>query len=463
MFSEKLKESCGKIRKNSDLYKLLLEETAFLDSMNPTKYQREYHVINDIDGILLCKNCGINPVKWNGKYKTYCSVKCSNSSIDKNVKYQNTLQEKYGVSNISHSKEHQARKRLTNLEKYGAEAPSLVPEILEKRNKTRIKTFSKKFFDKVKNNDKYDYSLVEYKTAHTKVKIICKKHGVFEQSPNNHLNGKGCPKCAHIISLGERQIVEYVKSFGIDVITNSRSIIKPFELDLYVKDLRIAVEHNGLYWHTVDRKYELYHLEKLNLCQNRDIKLIQFWDFEWIEKNEICKSIIKSNLKLNDVIYARKTKVKLVNDVDKISFLNENHIQGNCVSSVNLGLYYENQLVAIMTFNEPTFDEKYDWEMIRFCNKLGINVVGGANKLFKFFQKNYSGTIISYSDKRLFDGKIYEKLEFVKLTVEPPNYFYHKDAEIIPRCDETLLENQNMIDVGWEKVYDCGNDVWVKI
>ena len=61
------------------------------------------------------------------------------------------------------------------------------------------------FIEKAKlvHRETYDYSLVEYTTTKQKVKILCKIHGIFEQAPNNHLNGKGCPKCGDI-SIGTK-------------------------------------------------------------------------------------------------------------------------------------------------------------------------------------------------------------------------------------------------------------------
>lgn len=48
---------------------------------------------------------------------------------------------------------------------------------------------------KKKHGEKYDYSLVEYFGMFKKVKILCKIHGIFEQTPKNHITGKGCGKC----------------------------------------------------------------------------------------------------------------------------------------------------------------------------------------------------------------------------------------------------------------------------
>lgn len=70
----------------------------------------------------------------------------------------------------------------------------------------------KKFNNKHKN--KYDYSLVEYEGCFIKVKIICKEHGIFEQKPNNHLNGQNCPQCAaKKRHFSTRYSLQYVKNY----------------------------------------------------------------------------------------------------------------------------------------------------------------------------------------------------------------------------------------------------------
>ena len=62
-------------------------------------------------------------------------------------------------------------------------------------------------FEKI-HNQEYDYSLVDYKNANTKVKIVCKIHGLFEQIPSEHKNGGGCPKCAGNYLLSQDEVIE---------------------------------------------------------------------------------------------------------------------------------------------------------------------------------------------------------------------------------------------------------------
>lgn len=239
----------------------------------------------------------------------------------------------------------------------------------------------------------------------------------------------------------------------------------------YVQQYNAIIQYTD---HLIDatltqRVYDIMNdIEKPILCQNKNIKLIQFWDIEWIHKKEICKSIIKTNLGVNDVVYARKC---VVNDVDNLSyknFLETNHIQGYVPAKIVKGLYYNDELVALISFGKPRFNKNYEWELLRYCNKLGTNVVGGFSKLFKQCDLN---NIISYSDKRLFTGDIY----FLYLNDSPPNFFFYKGGatlsrmncrryninKILKEYDETKSVHANMNREGWLKVYDCGNSVWV--
>ncbi len=91
-------------------------------------------------------------------------------------------------------------------------------------------------------------------------------------------------------------------------------------------------------------------------------------------------------------------------------FLDENHIQGNCISKYRYGLYYNNELISLMTFGKSRFKDEF--ELLRFCNKLGYNVVGGASKLFFHFLKDHEEIkeVISYADRRWSVGNLYFKL-----------------------------------------------------
>ena len=135
--------------------------------------------------------------------------------------------------------------------------------------------------------NKYDYSKVNYINAHTKVQIICRKHGSFWQTPTNHISQKqGCPKCSHNISKYENEIVEFIQNnITNNIIRNSRKIINPYELDIYLPDYNVAIEFNGKYWHSNKFKKDIikYHQMKINLCNEKGIYLLHIPEEDFIK------------------------------------------------------------------------------------------------------------------------------------------------------------------------------------
>ena len=151
-------------------------------------------------------------------------------------------------------------------------------------------------------------------------------------------------------------------------------------------------------------------MNRHDLCKKHNIDLVHIFASDWKNKNkkEIWKSILKSKLNLNERIYARKCDIRIVSNKESTEFLNKNHLQGNCNANIKLGLYKDNELVSIMTFGKPRNSNKHQYELIRFCNKLNHNVIGGASKLFKYFIKTYNpDNIISYCHMHIFDGELY--------------------------------------------------------
>lgn len=197
------------------------------------------------------------------------------------------------------------------------------------------------------------------------------------------------------------------------------------ELDIFIPNKNIAIEYNGLYWHRDTVKGKNYHLNKLNLCDAKNIRLINIFEDEWINKQAIVKARLKSILGLTPYkIYARKCVVKEITFAEAERFTTKYHLQGSAKSSVNLGLFYRGRLVAVMTFSHSRFNKKYNWELLRYCTVFNFNIIGGAGKLLSFFKQKYVGSIISYADKRWSNGNLYKKLGFTELNDSPPNYWY---------------------------------------
>ena len=179
-------------------------------------------------------------------------------------------------------------------------------------------------------------------------------------------------------------------------------------------------------------------------------------------------------------IFARKCEVLEISDNKLVrNFLDENHIQGFVGSKVKLGLFHEGVLVSIMTFGNlrKSLGQKSEegcYEMLRFCNRLNTNVVGGASKLFKYFiRNNYIKEVISYSDSSRSDGNLYQQLGFNLLHETIPNYYwiingvrkhrfnFRKDNLIKKGADPNKTEIQIMNGNGYYRIFDCGSKKWL--
>lgn len=319
---------------------------------------------------------------------------------------------------------------------------------------------------------KYDYSEVVYKDSQTPVTIICPKHGKFQQTPNNHVQGKGCSKCnCNSVSKPEQKVHDVFPEFE----QSNRVVLGGMELDLLHDNL--AIEIDGIHWHSDKYKPDRYHLYKTNLCAAKGIQLLHFWDVEVENQFDIVQSMIASKLGKTKRIYARKCIIQELDLNTANEFERKNHLQGAAISSVRYGLFHDNELMAVMTFSKSRFNKNYNWELIRFCNKVGYTVVGGADKLFKHFIKNHDGSVISYANKRFSSGNLYVKLGFQLLNSSAPNYWYVKDGAIVfsrNQCqkhklplllgdnfDNSLSERENMLKAGYHRLYDCGNYVFI--
>jgi len=196
-----------------------------------------------------------------------------------------------------------------------------------------------------------------------------------------------------------------------------------------------------------------------------------------MSKQEIVKSRILNLLgKTPNKIYARKCEVKEINDNKLVrDFLENNHQQGFVGSQIKLGLFYNNELVSLMIFGSKRKFMKQNnsdnvYEMLRFCNKLNTSVIGGADKLFKYFIKNYQPKeVISYADRSWSQGELYKKLGFEFVSKTPPNYYYvidgfrkhrfgfRKDKLISDGFDSNKSEHEIMLERKIYRIYDSGS------
>ena len=476
--------------------------------------QKVYYYFNNLSAVPKCY-CGNNVKFKNGVdgWLVFCSKKCQANSDDikqkrikTNIKkfgcenpmqnkdiqkiYISNILEKYGVDNISKLDSIKEKIKITNLEKFGKEyvtQTDKVRKILSDRmilkskelNNIQKENLKKYIMEKVKNynlilNSILDTSIYEF--YHNDHIFIIHKNMLNDRIKANITI---CTECNKINSCSESQkeLFEFIKNnYEGEIIFNSRKIIYPYEIDIFLPELNIGFEYNGIFWHSDKFKDDEYHLRKMNKCIEKNIHLIQIWEDDFLFKKEIIKSRVLNILnKTPNKIWARKCVIKEIDKNISKYFLENNHIQGNCNDLIRLGLYFNNKLVNCMTFSKLRIStgnkNKEDvYELTRYCNLINTNVVGGASKLMNYFIKKYQPIkIISYCDRFWSIGNLYEKLGFELKNVTKPNYFYvvnnkrssrfnWRKSELIKKgYDPNLTEFEIMESLGYNKVYDCGS------
>ena len=480
-----------------------------------------YQTKNCVEKFTCSKKCSLiksmeTNIKKYGVSNTFKSDEIKNKIKKTNI-------EKYGVENPQQSDMIKEKTKSTNIIKYGFESPSMCDHIKEKvkqtnrrkfgfdypaqspdiKNKMKISYFNKygvynfsktddfknklyiKSFIKMSNNLKLHGDLLESKNG--EYRIVCKQcKNVFSilytLMYNRMINDEPiCTNCnPKKQPLMENDLYDFISAnYDGEIIKNSRNVISK-ELDIYLPDLNLAFEFNGLYWHSDLYKDNKYHLKKTKECASNGLQLIHIWEDDWKYKRKIVESMILHKLGRSKSIWARKCEVRELSDNKLIrEFLCENHIQGFVGSSVKLGLFYNEKLVSIMTFgglrislNQLKVKGKY--ELLRFCNLINHNVVGGSSKLLNYFIDRYKPIeIISYSDNSRSNGDMYKKIGFVLKSETPPNYYwvvdgirknrfnYRKDILIKRGYDSCLTEYEIMSGLGHYRIFDSGSKKWI--
>ncbi len=276
----------------------------------------------------------------------------------------------------------------------------------------------------------------------------------------------------------EKEIKELIESFGIKC-RSDRKILHGKELDIYVPSKSIAIEFNGNLWHS--EKYgkdKNYHLDKLVGCNNKGVKLLQIFEDEYEEHKDIVISKIKHILDLENKnslrVPGRKCLVKEIDKEIAEVFLNKNHIQGFIKSTLYIGAFYNNELVAVMTLLN---ENKGNWNLTRFASKQNYVMQGVAGKIFSYFIKKYNPLYVkSFADRRWTidsTNNLYTKLGFsLDETLKPEYRYYNQKVDRYKRFHKFgfrkqtlhnkyglpmyMTESEMAEKLGYTKIWDCG-------
>lgn len=330
----------------------------------------------------------------------------------------------------------------------------------------------------------YNYKDLEAGAGNkTRVTVICSKHGETRQRVEVHLRGNGCPKCGKAISKPSKEIVELLESWSLGVVSETVIPTSQKRMDIYIPNLKLGIEYNGNYWHSSKYTKSNTHKERSELAAAQGIRLIHIFSHEWLYRRSAVEVLLRrvTSTETNKVA-ARKCKITHPTKELANAFLELNHIQGKVHSGEFVGLEYDSKLIAVMAFNFNTSNrgDSVNFskvELTRYASS--CTVVGGFSKLLRaWLKENCVKTVVSYSDNRLFTGKVYELAGFKKMHTTQPDYRY-----LEPGWDDTLhhkakyqkkhlverfgveacegkTERQITEENGIYQVYDCGKTLW---
>ena len=251
-------------------------------------------------------------------------------------------------------------------------------------------------------------------------------------------------------SQSEHELVEFI---GKDLcLTRDRTVISPYEIDIYVPSKKIGIEFNGSYWHSSIYKDKNYHFNKSKIAEKNGIRLIHIYEYEWNDPVQRKKIELMLNIALgrvNNKIYARQCDVRKISNQEAKSLNEQVHLQGHRNAQVTYGLFYKNELVQLMSFSKTKYNKNLtdddSWEIIRGCPGSNNIVVGGVSKLFTHFIREYSPTkVFSYCDFNKFDGKSYEALgmKFIGYT-GPDMKWLMPNGAVVNRAPNKHAEYKN--------------------
>lgn len=279
---------------------------------------------------------------------------------------------------------------------------------------------------------------------------------------------------------------------GLAFTENDRSVCKTInkEVDFFFPEQKVAIELNGLYWHseTFGGKTRSYHLLKTRAAEEAGVRLLHIFHDEWEFKKAIVKSKVLHILGHSKAerLHARKLTIREIGKKKANQFLQRNHIQGREFSAqVCLGAFDGSQLVGVMTFGKPRIStgqkpQEGKVELIRYAVDIDKRIPGLATRLLRAFLRLSPDVreVFSYADRRWSSagscGLLYPSLGFQHVSTSGPSYFYllrneeykkrhsrfkFRKSELDKKLKDfnpVLSEWQNMKNCQHDRIWDCG-------
>ena len=390
-------------------------------------------------------------------------------------KRKDTCLERYGVDNPTKVQEFKEKIKKTNIKKYGVESHFQSDSFIKEMAKNRRVSFCEIQKLCEKKNYKPMFTHKEYENNRTVLYFKCLAHDFIFESNTFYVKGpfNQCPKCYNYSSSRqEEEISKFLTENNISHERGNRKVLNRKELDFYMPDLNLAIEFHGLYWHCEINKDKDYHYNKFIQCKEADIRLLQVFEDEWRDKQEVWKSIILAKCnKISNKLDARKLIVDENFPKKKvIGFVEENHLQGNCRSKKAFVLKDDlGNIKFCITMRKPFTKNREDTiEVARVCTEKGTIVRGAFSRLIKYIKEwakneGYS-KILTYSDCRYSQGSVYAVNNFNYISHTGIGYDYTDYIYRYGRFKFRAQPGKSELDVASEsgvcKIYNSGNYSW---
>jgi hypothetical protein len=417
-----------------------------------------------------------------------------------------TMLERYGVKHALQGEEAQEKRRRTTeerhgtldmfslgretvKEKYGVEN-AMQNEEVKKRNRVNMKNSFK-----IKSDSKLtEFNLEQIGSDKVIYKLVCwecKSCFVMRNGPVNYklrMKETPCPNCNPpdlTSSKMEKELATYIHSLGvIQINTNDKSVLrgtKFMEVDIYIPDEKIAIEFNGLYWHSELFKNKNYHQEKTRILLERGIMLYHVWEDDWIGKKPIIKSMIGKILGKNIEIDPMECDIRNIDNEQYKIFLKENSLIKYEKPSEILGLLLNGELMVAMAFKRSKAFingiKEAEWKICSIVNKIGISANESEKTLFQKFLKMHPGeSVLAYSGASFDpdpDNSIFHRIGMTKLKTSDPDYEWVLGGVRMPKIsrdkkefekwgyDKCLSEKEVMKDLGAYRIWNCGEHKFI--
>jgi len=472
----------------------IILHTSFLEK-DRDLIERIHCLLNNITELPMCPVCKKTPLTYYRSLNNYsrtCSQKCvlpETFQIRKETTINNgnlligskefiekskiTKKERYNNESYCNSE----KAKITCLTRYGVDNPAKSEAVKKKisqntKNSKKLRNiYGEDIYSLLNNPD-----ILEQLNSKSSIREISKKTGIKYTTLWSKFYKK--LKLKYHNSGFENEVAEFIEKY-IDIKRRDRSL--GFEIDILIEKKNLAIECNGIYWHSYDNfetsAQKNKHLTRSKKCQDNNLFLLHIFEHEWENKKEIVKSIILNKIGVYHTKYfARKLQLREVTTKEANLFYEDNHIQGGSSNiGKSLGLFNNNELVQCMSIGKSRFN-KNDIELTRMCNKINTIVVGGNERLFAYFIRTQDyKKLISYCDISKFSGKSYLKMGFSYVGDTKPNYVWckhlntlsryqtqkHKLKDFLMKFDNSLSEAENMFANKYRRLWNCGNKKFI--